>query len=130
MRLPTLMSLALAVALAGAAVPALAAPERGAAPERNAAERPSAERPTGAAPAPAPASTPSPSPASSAASPPATPATARPGERRRRNSYAACNRESHRRNLYGGPRRRFLIRCRLGYELRRPGPAAGPARRP
>ncbi|MFD1352603.1 serine/threonine protein kinase, partial [Methylorubrum suomiense] len=53
----------------------------------------------------------------------------RPGERRRRTSYAACNRESHRRNLYGGARRRFLIRCRLGYE-RRPGPAAGPARRP
>ncbi len=114
MRLPTLMSLALAVALAvalaGAAVPALAAPERNPAEQRAAPER-----------------TP---PASGAATAPASgaPPAARSGERRRRMSYAACNRESHRRNLYGGPRRRFLIRCRLGYE-RRPGPTA-PARRP
>ena len=111
MRLPTLMSLAL-VAFMGGAVPVLAAP-----PERNPAERPAAEwtpPAPGAATAPAPGATPA----------------ARPGERRRRTSYAACNRESHRRKLYGGPRRRFLIRCRLGYELRRPGPASGPVRRP
>jgi len=60
-------------------------------------------------------------------------------EKRRRTSYASCNRESHRRNLRGGTRRRFLIRCRLGYE-RRQQPAVGqggaqgqappPARRP
>jgi hypothetical protein len=101
MRLPTLMSLALAAFVSGA-VPALAAP-----PEAP----PAAERTQAAA-------TPAPNP----------PQTARAGERRRRPSYAACNRESHRRNLYGGPRRRFLIRCRLGYD-RRPGPTA-PARRP
>ncbi len=115
MRLPTLMSLALAVALAGAAVPALAAPERSPAERSPAEQRAAPER------------TP---PASGAATAPASgaPPAARSGERRRRMSYAACNRESHRRNLYGGPRRRFLIRCRLGYE-RRPGPTA-PARRP
>ena len=106
MRLPTLMSLALAALLSGA-VPALAAPPEGPPAERAAGERPQP-----------------------AATPAQSPAAARAGERRRRNSYAACNRESHRRNLYGGPRRRFLIRCRLGYELRRPGSAAGPARRP
>ncbi|KQT50119.1 hypothetical protein ASG52_08655 [Methylobacterium sp. Leaf456] len=102
MRLPTLMSLALAAFVSGA-MPALAAP-----PEGQPTERPAAERTQAAA----------------------TPAqnVARAGERRRRTSYAACNRESHRRNLYGGARRRFLIRCRLGYE-RRPGPSA-PARRP
>lgn len=109
MRLPTLMSLALAALLSGA-VPVLAAP-----PERNPVERLPAER------------TP-PAPGAATAPAPGAPPAARPGERRRRTSYAACNRESHRRNLYGGARRRFLIRCRLGYE-RRPGPTA-PARRP
>lgn len=55
----------------------------------------------------------------------ATPAQAAPrpstnarAERRRR-SYAACNRASHQRGLRGGKRRRFLIRCRLGYERTR-----------
>ncbi|MCJ2137138.1 hypothetical protein MKK69_24370 [Methylobacterium sp. J-026] len=38
---------------------------------------------------------------------------------RRRRSYAACNRASHQRGLRGGKRRRFLIRCRLGYERTR-----------
>ncbi|WP_245516616.1 hypothetical protein [Methylobacterium segetis] len=42
--------------------------------------------------------------------------TPRVGERRRRNSYASCNRTSNQRGLRGGARRRFLIRCRLGYE--------------
>ncbi|RVU21671.1 hypothetical protein [Methylobacterium oryzihabitans] len=46
---------------------------------------------------------------------------------RRRTSYAACNRASHRRNLHGGARRRFLTRCRLGYERIQP-PAGQPAR--
>lgn len=43
------------------------------------------------------------------------PAGPRAGERRRRTSYARCNRLSHERDLRGGARRRFLIRCRLGY---------------
>ena len=54
---------------------------------------------------------------------------ARAAERRRRISYAACNRESHRRKLSGGARRRFLVRCRLGYE-RRPASQPAPSRRP
>ncbi|GAB6844935.1 hypothetical protein HNR00_000064 [Methylorubrum rhodinum] len=122
MRLPTLMSLVLAVSLAGAAVPApAAAPERDVAPERAPAERTPPVSGVAANPV---------NPATNPTSAPNTAPATRPGERRRRPSYAACNRESHRRNLYGGPRRRFLIRCRLGYEQRRPGPAAGPARRP
>lgn len=103
MRHATLMSLALA-ALLGAAGPARAAPP---------------ERPPAAV--------------SAAAQGGGQGGAARPFEKRRRNSYAACNRESHRRDLHGGPRRRFLIRCRLGYERRQNpsgGPAAGPARRP
>lgn len=40
----------------------------------------------------------------------------RGGEKRRRTSYAACNRASHQRSLRGGKRRRFLIRCKMGYE--------------
>ena len=108
MRSATLMSLALAGWL-GAAGPVAAAPlDRG---------------PGAAAPAREPASpTPAAAPAPAAAG-------ARPLDRRRRTSYAACNRESHRRNLYGGVRRRFLIRCRLGYE-RRAAPSPGPARKP
>ena len=51
------------------------------------------------------------------------PAQVRPGTsarvERRRRSYAACNRASHQRGLRGGKRRRFLIRCRLGYERTR-----------
>ncbi len=56
---------------------------------------------------------------------PGRPAGAR-AERRRR-SYASCNRASHQRGLQGGKRRRFLIRCRLGYERPRQPPAAQPA---
>lgn len=48
---------------------------------------------------------------------------------RRRRSYAACNRASHQRGLRGGKRRRFLIRCRLGYERTR-GQASQPAGQP
>ncbi|MHC2001287.1 hypothetical protein ACYQR9_12670 [Methylobacterium sp. CM6241] len=58
---------------------------------------------------------------------------ARAGERRRR-SYASCNRLSHARGLRGGVRRRFLIRCKLGYERQKPGQAAAqqlqPGRQP
>ena len=57
----------------------------------------------------------------------ATPAQTRPPGtsarvERRRRSYAACNRASHQRGLRGGKRRRFLIRCRLGYERTRGQP--------
>ncbi|WP_246691654.1 hypothetical protein [Methylobacterium sp. WL12] len=45
----------------------------------------------------------------------AGPPGVRAGDKRRR-SYAACNRASHARALQGGRRRRFLIRCKLGYE--------------
>ncbi|MGH1572919.1 hypothetical protein ACRAWG_22360 [Methylobacterium sp. P31] len=85
--------------------------------------------PTGATP-PAEA----PRPAGSSAEPAAvTQPAPRAGARaeRRRRSYAACNRASHQRGLRGGKRRRFLIRCRLGYERTRIQPvqpsAAGPA---
>ncbi len=64
------------------------------------------------------------------------------GRDKRRRSYAACNRASHQRGLRGGKRRRFLIRCRLGYERTRhpqqqqqqqvpaPAPAPAPVRKP
>ncbi|MGE8127083.1 hypothetical protein ACQKQD_08895 [Methylobacterium sp. NPDC080182] len=88
--------------------------------------------PETAAPHPAPAPAPGAAPAQAA---PRTANSAR-AERRRR-SYAACNRASHQRGLRGGKRRRFLIRCRLGYERTRiPGgqPAAAapaqPGRKP
>lgn len=48
---------------------------------------------------------------------PGAPVTA--GRDKRRRSYAACNRASHQRGYRGGKRRRFLIRCRLGYERTR-----------
>jgi hypothetical protein len=41
--------------------------------------------------------------------------------RPRRRSYAACNRISHTRGLRGGARRRFLVRCKLGYDRPRNG---------
>ncbi|GLS43994.1 hypothetical protein GCM10007884_19800 [Methylobacterium brachythecii] len=81
-------------------------------------------RGTSAQPQPVPAQ-PAPAPATPAAAAPA--AAGRPsgirGAEKRRRSYASCNRESHNRSLRGGARRRFLIRCRLGYERRRPGQA-------
>ncbi|GJD61647.1 hypothetical protein CS379_23125 [Methylobacterium frigidaeris] len=58
---------------------------------------------------------------------PATPERAAT-PRRRRPSYAACNRASQRRSLKGGARRRFLIRCRLGYERIQPGQQPARAR--
>ncbi len=93
-----------------------------------------APRPTEAA-APHPATGPGEAAAPAQASP--RPASAGRAERRRR-SYAACNRASHQRGLRGGKRRRFLIRCRLGYERTRvqavqPAPAGQPmqpARKP
>ncbi|MCJ2107676.1 hypothetical protein MKK70_20300 [Methylobacterium sp. E-041] len=53
----------------------------------------------------------------------AGPPSAHSGDKRRR-SYAACNRASHARALHGGRRRRFLIRCKLGYERPRTPSAA------
>ena len=80
-------------------------------------------QPAAATAAPAPARA---APPPAAAAQPAAPSAARSGaapragERRRRNSYAYCNRNSQQRGLRGGARRRFLIRCRLGYERNRP----------
>lgn len=48
------------------------------------------------------------------------------GSDRRRPSYASCNRASQARGLRGGARRRFLIRCKLGYERPRPSQAGQP----
>ncbi|MCJ2059848.1 hypothetical protein MKL09_25370 [Methylobacterium sp. J-048] len=91
------------------AVPANPAPPTGAPrPVQPAAEA----SPPAAAPSSAPA-TAQPQAAQSQAAP--RPASSGRAERRRR-SYAACNRASHQRGLRGGRRRRFLIRCRLGYE--------------
>ncbi|AWB23994.1 hypothetical protein DA075_26490 [Methylobacterium currus] len=109
---------------------------------------PTPSAPTASPPAPAPATT----PAAPAARPDGKPASVRPDgrhpegraapadggastarpatperaatPRRRRPSYAACNRASQRRSLKGGARRRFLIRCRLGYERIQPGQPA------
>ncbi|KQP90966.1 hypothetical protein ASF60_03850 [Methylobacterium sp. Leaf113] len=47
--------------------------------------------------------------------------TAQQASRPRRRSYAACNRISHTRGLRGGARRRFLVRCKLGYDRPRNG---------
>jgi hypothetical protein len=38
-------------------------------------------------------------------------------ERRRNRTYAGCNRAALRRALRGGERRRFITRCRLGYDI-------------
>ncbi len=70
-----------------------------------------------------------PPPQTAPAARPQAPGARAPEQRRRRTSYASCNRESHRRKLSGGARRRFLVRCRLGYE-RRPAAPSAPARRP
>ena len=96
-----------------------------------------AAAPAGAAPPPGAPAQPQPQPQTSTPAPAQPNAVAQrpqnPGQRaaelRRRSSYAACNRESHRRKLSGGARRRFLVRCRLGYE-RRASPNAAPARKP
>lgn len=80
---------------------------------------------TGTAPAEAPPHPGAPAPESATAQSTPRPAASARAERRRR-SYAACNRASHQRGLRGGRRRRFLIRCRLGYERTRL-PAAQPA---
>jgi hypothetical protein len=118
MKLAMLACLA-ALCLAGPI--AHAAPGEQAKPAPPASAAPSAETPRPGAPSAEPAAV-APQPAPRAA------ASAR-AERRRR-SYAACNRASHQRGLRGGKRRRFLIRCRLGYERTRVPPAqvapAGP----
>lgn len=81
-----------------------------------------------AAATPAPAATRQPSAPQAPASKLRGPPPPKAGERRR-PTYASCNRVAHQRNLHGGARRRFLIRCKLGYERpRTPQPA--PARQP
>jgi hypothetical protein len=86
--------------------------------------------PVPAQPQPAAAKT---APAAPQAAPSPRPGTTFRGPGRRR-SYASCNRQSQARGLRGGVRRRFLIRCRLGYERPRaaqPAPAQNPpARQP
>jgi hypothetical protein len=134
MKLATLACLA-ALCLVGPA--AYAAPGEAAKPAAPANPAPPATAPKPAQPAPAaeapqPAPTPvAPSPAPSAAQPQAgpRPASSARAERRRR-SYAACNRASHQRGLRGGKRRRFLIRCRLGYERTHGQPALPSAGQP
>ena len=80
-----------------------------------------------AAPVEAGKTPPAAAPTESSASAQAAPRPASTGRaERRRRSYAACNRASHQRALRGGKRRRFLIRCRLGYERTR-GQAGQPA---
>ncbi|KMO36001.1 hypothetical protein VQ02_16360 [Methylobacterium variabile] len=101
--------LAVATPAAAQAQPAPAAPTR---PEPAAPATPAAARPDGR-PADGRATEARPAAPERAAQP-----------RRRRPSYAACNRASQRRSLKGGARRRFLIRCRLGYERIQPGQPA------
>ncbi|TFZ55524.1 serine/threonine protein kinase [Methylorubrum sp. Q1] len=120
MRPVTLLSVALAGLLCAAA-PAGAAPPADGALGQPQGQSPG--QPQGASDKAAPP----PAQAAPAARPPGQ--GMRASERRRRISYAACNRESHRRRLSGGVRRRFLVRCRLGYE-RRPASQPAPARRP
>ncbi|MCJ2083144.1 hypothetical protein [Methylobacterium sp. J-090] len=84
------------------------------------------------------ATTPQPAPAPRQANPgPSAPTQVAPAPggrgagagRRPRSSYASCNRQAHARGLRGGARRRFLIRCKLGYERPRQ-PQVAPARQP
>ncbi|WP_043749910.1 hypothetical protein [Methylobacterium nodulans] len=88
-----------------------------------------AQAPPPAPPAAAPA-TPPQAETTQAAPQPGTGPAAKPdgrgaGRAKRRITYAACNRAALRRNLKGGARRRFLIRCRLGYErIHQPGSPA------
>lgn len=76
----------------------------------------------GGAPSPAQGQPQKPAPAKPAPAADA-PQGQRAAERKRRMSYARCNRLSHEKNLRGGARRRFMIRCRLGYEKPRQPPA-------
>ena len=108
------------VLLLAAAAPALGAPAISTGPEPVAVAQ---AQPSTAAPPNAQAETGA-QPQTAAAQ-----STARtPAERRRNRSYARCNRAAIARGLYGGGRRRFLIRCRLGYErgIGQPGQQAAP----
>ncbi|GJD59406.1 hypothetical protein [Methylobacterium dankookense] len=111
MKLATLACLAL-LGLVGSTVPS---PAQAPAPGAKNAGQPQATAPAARPPAAQPQAAPS-------------AAVGRAGQagtraERRRRSYAACNRASHQRGLSGGRRRRFLIRCRLGYERPRQPPA-------
>ncbi|MGY2048335.1 serine/threonine protein kinase [Methylobacterium sp. JK268] len=108
--------------LVAAALPPSAGPRAQTAPAPG-RESPAAE-PRPAAPAPNVETTQAPAAAPRSEGRPAA------GRVRRRISYAACNRAALRRSLRGGARRRFLIRCRLGYERIQPASPARPAERP
>ncbi|ARO54211.1 Serine/threonine protein kinase [Methylorubrum extorquens] len=128
MRPVTLLSVALAGLLWAAAPAGAAPPGDGAAGQPQGQSQGQSQGPLqGQVQGPPHGAAPAPPQAAPAARPPG--AGMRASERRRRISYAACNRESHRRRLSGGARRRFLVRCRLGYE-RRPASQPAPARRP
>ncbi|UGB26413.1 serine/threonine protein kinase [Methylorubrum sp. B1-46] len=131
MRPVTLFSVALA-GLVCAVTPVGAAPpgDKAQGPMQGQAQGPLQGQPQGQPPALPQGQPPSAAPPSQAAQAPRSQGQGmRAAERRRRISYAACNRESHRRKLSGGARRRFLVRCRLGYE-RRPASQPAPVRRP
>ncbi|MCJ2011684.1 hypothetical protein [Methylobacterium sp. J-076] len=117
-----------------APLPVLAAPGEPAAAEQTHREPAAApQKPAAAKPEPASARGEPKADAARAERPGAAPVVV-VGRDRRRRSYAACNRASHQRGLRGGKRRRFLIRCRLGYERTRTPqhqtPAAPPAQAP
>ena len=80
------------------------------------ADGPVAAEQNGVSPKPVQAKPDAPAPRSEARAEPARGEKPATGRDRRRPSYAACNRASHQRGYRGGRRRRFLIRCRLGYE--------------
>lgn len=87
------------------------------------------------APASPPAPAAQPAAAQNAAPQAVPPAAGRPagavrGAERRRRTYASCNRLSQARGLRGGVRRRFLIRCKLGYERPKPVQPALPQPQP
>ncbi len=92
-----------------------------------------APKPETAAPAPnAAAANPATGPSAAARAEPAgakaePPRSEKAAGRPRRPTYAACNRASHQRGYHGGRRRRFLIRCRLGYERPRTNQHQAPA---
>lgn len=117
-----------------AVAPAVGAPATGSTAEPSpAAQAQSAPAPGTSAPSGTQAQS---SPPSQAGAPPQTAAqqSAARAERRRNRTYARCNRAAINRGLHGGARRRFLIRCRLGYErgIGQPGQTApaAPVRRP
>lgn len=96
------------------------APAQGATPTPGAAPTPGgASGQVAPSPNPGQAGAPAQRPAGQAAPGGVQPNTTERGviERRRNRTYAGCNRGAQRRGLRGGDRRRFITRCRLGYDL-------------